>query len=347
MRVGFDVSALQAPHSLGVRRAARGLLESLEQRAVLEVVRLEAPAGASSSRWRQLKLPKEVKRQGLLGLHSFTSAIAYFGAGRRVQTIHELPWRHGVAENSDLKHRLWASLGPRRADRVICPSEHVARDLSGTLGVRATKLRVIPWGVDERFTPEPPLGSLDEPLLERYRLGSDPIVLCPGAVRAKKNLAAVLRGVAYLKEHANLRVELVVSGPSTLDLRRDLGLASQLGISDRVTTLEEIEESDLPGLYRLASVVAVLSPSEGFGFPVLEALASGTPVLVPPASAQSELAGEQAQVVDPTSPSSVANGIQLALDTKRRLSFQLSKRAEGFRWEHAASKVEALWKELQ
>jgi glycosyltransferase involved in cell wall biosynthesis len=341
MRVGFDTSTLHAPHSLGVRRVARALLEQLEERGQLEPVRLDPPAGARLSTWRQIALPREVKRQGLHGLHSFTSAFALRGPGRRVQTLHELPWRHGVQENSGLKHRFWAVAGARLADRIICPSEHVARD------VGSKKVRVIHWGVDPIFAPEPPLGTLDEPLLERYRLGSDPIVLCPGAVRSKKNLSAVIRAVAHLKDNSGTRVELVVTGPSTLDLRRDLGLASQLGVADRVSTLEEIEEPDLPGIMRLASVVAVLSPSEGFALPVIEALASGTPVLIPADTAQSEIAGAEGLIVDPDSPASVAAGIELALDVKRRLSFSLSARAEAFRWERSAAKVEALWNEIQ
>ncbi len=343
-RIGFDCSALDATHSPGVRRVARELLDALERRGKLEVVRLAPPRGARLSSWRQLELPRAVRRLQLHGLHSFTSAIPLRGGFRRVQTIHELPWLHGVAENSDLRHRFWASLGSRRAFRVICPSQHVAHDL-GRLGKPGGKLRVIPWGVGPEFAPEPPAGSLDEPLLERYRLGSDPLVFCPGAVRAKKNLQAVIRAVALLEQSGGPRVELVVSGPSTIDLRRDLGLAGQLGINARVTTLEHVEEADLPGLLRLASVVPLLSHSEGFALPVLEAFASGTPVLVPPASAQAEIAGPNGQLVDPDDPTSVASGIRFALDAKRTVSLEFPKRAANFSWEASAALVESLWNE--
>ena len=137
-RVGFDVSALEPPHSPGVRRVTRELIDALERRGRLDVVRL-APTDADGRRslfaWRQEALPRAVEARRLVGLHSFTSAVALTGAGARVQTIHELPWRHDEPENAGAAHRLWAQLGPIRADRVITPTEHVARDLLATPGL--------------------------------------------------------------------------------------------------------------------------------------------------------------------------------------------------------------------
>jgi len=237
MRIGFDVSVLHRPHPPGVARAARGLVEALERRGALEVVRLAPEPGESPRRFRALGLPRAVREQGLVGLHSFTSAFAARGPGRRVQTIHELPWKHGVAENADLAHRAWVAVGPILADRVLCPTEHVARDLRRRRLPGAHKVRVAPWGVGPPFEPEPPPGVIDEVVLERHRLGSDPFALCPGAVRAKKNLAALLEGVAELRRREGPALQVVVTGDETADLRRDLGLASRLGLSRWVTTL--------------------------------------------------------------------------------------------------------------
>ena len=341
MRVGFDVSACEVPHSPGVRRVARTLLATLEERAVLEVVRLAPPPGTRRlGAWRLRELPRAVERERLVGLHSFVSGFAWRGPGWRVQTVHELPWTHGVAENASWRHRLWAALGPRLADRVVCPSEHVARDL----GKRAN-VRVVPWGVEERFREEPDPGAVDEVLLERYRLGGDPLVLCPGAVRAKKNLAAVLRAAARLVR-AGTRLEVVVTGGDTPALRRDLGLASRLGLSAHVTTLAEVDEADLPGLYRLAAVVPVLSVSEGFALPVLEALGCGTPVVVPRDSAQAEVAGDDAFLVDAESDEDVARALGEAIRRREELRFRLPARARAFPWTRTAKAIEELWREL-
>lgn len=344
-RVGFDVSPLSGQGSPGLARVVRELTAALERRERLEVVRLSPPPGASARRWRRSELPRAVPAQRLVGLHSFTSAFAVRGPGARVQTVHELPWRHGVRENAGAVHRLWARLGPLRADRVLTGTEHVARDLRRS-PLAARKVVVCPWGVGAPFDCEPPAGTVDEPVLGHYRLREDPLVLALGAVRAKKDLAALLRGVAALRERRGPRVQVVVSGPETADLRRDLGLAARLGLSGDVATFEHVEEEHLAPLLRLASAVAVLSRSEGFGLPVLEALACGTPALVPRASAQSEVAGRFGIEVDPGDPASVADGIERALREREALRYVLPERARELTWDRCAAQVEDLWREL-
>ena len=344
LKVGFDVSPLHVPHPPGVVRATRGLVEALEGRAVLDVVRL-VPDGELRV-WRHKRLPALVGELGLLGVHSPVSSFPLRGPGRRVQTLHELPWKHGVAENSGWRHRFWAEWGPMRADRVLCPSEHVARDLRGRWLPGSARIRVLPWGVGAPFGDLPEPGTVDEVVLGKYRLGQDPIALCIGAVREKKNLAAALRGLAEVRRRNGPRIQLVVTGPDTPQLRRDLGLASQLGLSRFVSTPGEIPESDLASLLRLASAVIVLSRSEGFAFPVLEALASGTPPVVSRDSAQAELAGVAGVVVQDTDPASVADGLVRAVMERESLRFDCLDRATPFTWDACAARVEALWQEL-
>jgi glycosyltransferase involved in cell wall biosynthesis len=344
LRIGFDVSPLHVPHPPGVVRATRGLVEALERRAILDVVRL-VPEGNLRS-WRQRDLPRSVARLELRGIHSPVSAFPLRGPGLRVQTIHELPWRHGVKENADWKHRAWAALGPVRADGVLCPSEHVARDLRARWLPGASRIRVAPWGVGAPFSDLPEPGSVDEVVLGKYRLGQDPIVLCVGAVREKKNLAGVLRGLAEVRKRNGPRIQLVVTGAPTPDLRRDLGLVSQLGLSRFVSTPGELPEHDLAALYRLASAVAVLSHSEGFAFPALEALASGTPAVVSRDSAQAELAGTAGVVVDPADAVSVADGLTRAVLERESLRFDALERATAFTWDACAQRVETLWQDL-
>ena len=296
--------------------------------------------------WRHRRLPELVRELKLDGIHSPVSAFALRGPGQRVQTVHELPWKHGERENADLAHRFWASVGPLRAGAVLCPSETTARDLARRVLPGKSRIHVCPWGIGPPFQDEPPPGEVDEVVLARYRLGEDPLLLCLGAVRPKKNLAAVLHGLAELRGRKGARIQLVVSGEDTAQLRRDLGLVSRLGLSAHVSTPGPIEEAHLPALLRLSSVVAVLSRSEGFSFPVLEAMACGTPVLVPQNSAQAELAGELAVRVDPEDPASVADGIERALREREELRYQLSERAGHFSWERCAEQVEIVWRSL-
>lgn len=347
MRVGFDTTPLVREVPPGVSGAAEGLLRALEHRGRLEVIRLAPPASASLRQWRRCALVEAVRSERLHGLHSFTSAFPRGGPGRRVQTIHELPWRHGVKENADVAHRLWAAVGPLFADRVLVPTEHVAADLRRRLLPGAAKIRVCPWGVGLPFAPEPPLGEIDEVALGHYRLGEAPYLLALGAVRPKKGLARVLRGMAAMKAGGEEPPPLVVTGPDTQQLRRDLGLASQLGLARYVTTLDSIEAAHLPALLRMALAVPVLSVSEGFGLPVLEALACGTPAIVPRDSAQCEVAGSAGLVVDADDASQVADAFRRARDDRERWYEDGPERAALFTWDAAAEIVERTWLELE
>lgn len=346
MRVGFDTSALCRPHPRGIARLVRSLTEALERRGVLDVVRLAPTPGRDLRAWRHGDLPRSVSEHSLAGLHSFTSAYPRKGPGKRVQTIHELPWRHGVSENAGWKHRYWAGLGSRRADAIVTATEVVARELRSSWFVRAERVHVCPWGVSDEFEEEPPPGVVDEAVTARYTRSEDPLALCPGADRAKKNLAALLRGLARLRERDGPRVHVLVTGEDSPDLRRDLGLASRLGLARWISTPGEIEEADWPAVLRSAAVVPVLSRSEGFGLPVLEALACGTPVLVPRDSAQAEVAGAHAFVVDPDDADSVADGLQRAIEAREELRYVLPERARELSWDRCAERIEALWQSL-
>lgn len=348
MRVGFDTSPLVRPHPPGIVRVVRETVRALEERGVLDVVRLAPEDGADLRKWRRKTLPAAVRSEELAGVHSFLSAFPFNAPGKRVQTVHELPWKHGVKENADWRHRLWVWLGRRRAHATVTATETTARELGG-----GPRVHVVPWGVGAPFDVEPPLGTVDEPLLDRYRLPDAPLVLCLGAVRAKKNLPAVLAGVARLAARPSREEgvaasvpHVVVTGAETANLRRDLGLVAQLGIGRHVSTPGEVDVADLPGLLRLASVVAVLSHSEGFGLPVLEALASGTPVLVPRGSAQAEVAGSDAFLCDAGDPESVADGLAQAIERREELRYVLPARAAEFTWERTAQRIEELWERL-
>lgn len=99
MRIGFDCSPLVVPHSPGIARVLAASLAELEARGNLEVVRLTPEPGESLRTWRQWRLPRSVRPLGLHGLHTFQAAFPLRGDCPRVQTVHELSWRHGVQES--------------------------------------------------------------------------------------------------------------------------------------------------------------------------------------------------------------------------------------------------------
>ncbi|MEX1025355.1 MAG: glycosyltransferase [Planctomycetota bacterium] len=342
MRIGFDASPLVGGFSAGVARVAACSLERLEARAVLDVVRLVPAAGEPPARFRR-RLPALVREHRLDGVHTFASASPRGLGVPLVVTLHELPWRHGVAEHAGWRHRIAALLAANRAARIVVPTEFVARDLGRRARSRA---RVVPWGFGPPFAVEPPPGVVDEAVLERFRLGAEPFLLAPGATREKKRLDLVLAGMERLHRRGDLRLGLVVTGRETADLRRSLGQASTAGLNRWISTLGEVTDDELAALMRLAACVPVLSASEGFALPVLEALASGTPVVVPPASAQAEVAGAAGTVVDPRDADALADAFGEAVATRGRRRYALAESVAGRTWDRTAEALEALWREL-
>jgi alpha-1,3-rhamnosyl/mannosyltransferase len=344
MRIAFDIAPLRRPYPPGVVRACHGLLEALKEHSSLEVLELAPAAGEGERGWRQRRLPRLAAEAGCVGVHSPISAFAWRGAGRRVQTVHELPWHHGAGENSDLLHRFWARFGPWRADAVLCPTETVRRDLLCESPGAATKIHVTPWGLGPVFAEATPRPVDPGALRRRNGLPEAPLVLAVGAVRRKKNLAATLRALAIEGPEAGPALHVLVTGPTTPELEQDLELALRLELRERVHLIGQVSDESLADLLGLADAVVVLSTSEGFGFPVLEALACGAPVVVSRGSAQAEVAGPCGIAVDPGDPRAVAAALRGAVASSLRERQLRRARALQFSWERCARQVEEVWR---
>ncbi|MBK7875476.1 MAG: glycosyltransferase [Planctomycetes bacterium] len=352
MRIGFDVSPLHRPHPPGVVRATRGLVEALERRGVLEVVRIAPRPNADLRRWRHHSIVLQLARNDLLALHSPVSAFPILPAWRtlrRVHTVHELPWRHDAEENAGFGHQFWSSLATHRADAVVAPSEFVARDLrSGTLPP-ARDIRVVPWGVDACFARADEDASAGDAARAR-ELGDavrtlGDFVLLPGAARPKKNAEATLAAVATLARERRPRV-VITGRSSTEDDARLRAAACALGVEDALVFTGPLDDAALAAHYRAARAVVVLSRSEGFAFPVVEGFACGAPVVVAEGTAQAEIAGDVGLAVLAHEPEDVARALERAGAERAELARRGGERASAFTWDRAAERIEALWKEL-
>lgn len=364
MRIGFDVSPLVFPTPLGVVRATRGLVDALERRRVLEVVRLAPTQGASSLAWRHVELARRARSLQLEGLHSPVSAFPLLTDVPVVATVHEVPWLAGASEGAGLAARFWASVPASAA--TLCPSDFTARSLAQHRG-HARRVVVAPWGLDDVFATQgagaiegddasvmlaaeedvpASCSASDAALLARFGLHPRRYVLCPGATRPKKNAALVVRGVAELDRIDGTRLSIAVTGAASAAAAQDRTLARALGLGERFVELGAVADAELAALYRSCACVAVLSRSEGFAFPVVEALAAGAPVLVPRAGAAAESAGGEGVLVDVDDARAVAVGLQRALASRDARRRARSMHASTFTWDRCAERVEELWRSL-
>ena len=241
--------------------------------------------------------------------------------------------------------RLWRSIVPtvaRRADRVIALTESGAVELAGRLGVDPERIDVIGLGFDARAQAQP---TSEPELCSRLGIAPGPMVLNVAAKKAHKNQMVLVEAAARLAG-AGTAVSLVLAGAPTPyqdDLQRR---SEELGVADRVCLPGFVDEADLEGLYAAAECLAFPSLNEGFGLPLIEAMARDLPVVCSDIPVLREVAGDAAVLVDPQSPESVAAGIHTVLGEGRlreRLVAEGRERIKRFTWDRvAAQTIESL-----
>jgi glycosyltransferase involved in cell wall biosynthesis len=319
--VAIDARAAVRPELGGVERWARELVARLPELRPGGYTVMRPPralAHRAGHAWEQLVLPARTARApGLV----CPANVAPLGARNAIVVIHDA---------AALRHPAWYSrtyanwqrlMLPRIARfalRVVTVSEFSRRELRELLGVDAT---VVPGGVDERFTPDA------DPEPARRALGlARPYVLCVASQTARKNLAA-LAG-------ADGDVEIVVAGGHRPQFAAERGLAG-------LRLLGHVDDALLPGLYAGARAFVLPSLYEGFGLPVLEAMASGTPVLATIAGALPETCGDAARLVEPD-PEAIRAGLHELLADPGDLRERGLARAGAFSWERTARELDAV-----
>jgi glycosyltransferase involved in cell wall biosynthesis len=263
-----------------------------------------------------------------------------------VVTVHDLAYRR-FPETAPHSTRRWLRRIDRsldRASRIIVPSEATRKDLLELYPVPPDRVVAIPHGVDgEVFRPLP--REAVKAAGERFGIDG-PYVLSLGGLEPRKNLPNLIRAFAALPDE--VRPGLVIAGagvewnPEGSRLLESALSAVPRRVRERIVLTGYVSGSDKVGL--LGGAVALAYPSlyEGFGLPVLEAMACGTPVLTSNVSALPEVAGDAALLVDPGEVDSIADGLERLLrdtDLREQLSRAGTARAAGFTWPETASKT--------
>ena len=321
MRVGVDTSPLIQTRA-GTARHVRGLLSALRGRSDLDLELLSfGGTGRTSSvvrdaLWYPVGLSRRARTLDVLHCTTFRGP-----RGARVPTVltvHDLAILR-FPEAFPRWHRLYGRVGLARvlsaAEAIVAVSEFTKQETIELVGVPEERIRVIPNGVDSVFAADGARAEGD-------------YVLAVATLEPRKNLARAV-------EASHLAgVELRVVG------------ARGWGGVDVTGWVGEVPDSELASLYRGARCVLCPSLYEGFGLPVLEAMACGTPVVTSRGTATEEVAGGAAVLVDALDVTSIVEGIESALTRRDELVPRGLERAREFTWNRAADSTVALWKEL-
>jgi exopolysaccharide biosynthesis WecB/TagA/CpsF family protein len=262
-------------------------------------------------------------------------------------TVHDLGYEHFPAAHT-LTQRLYLQLTTRyhalAATRIIADSEATRTDLIRLYGTPPAKIKVVPLGVDhQHFQPVTDKSTLAR-VRQRYKTG-ERFILYVGTLQPRKNLERLIRAFAEIAPRFP-DVNLVLAGGKGWLSDELQAVVEQSGVVPRVIKTGYVEDGDLPALLSAAELFAFPSLFEGFGLPILEAMACGTPVVTSNTSSLPEVAGNAALQVDPTNTRHIADTLDLVL-RQPALRAELRRRgvahAARFTWEQSA---ELIWAEM-
>ena len=293
--------------------------------------------------WRARRLPKpaNVTRRLLAEYLGNRSAEIFHGLNQRlprrrfrkqVATFHDLFVLSGDYSTADFRKRFAAQAteAAAGADLVIAVSAFTASQVESYLNVAPSRIRVIHHGVTQRRIPELP---------------REKIVLCVGAIQRRKNQAALIRAFLAMPPEWTL----VLAGSHGYDAETALREAAGSPAAARIRITGYLSEEALSGWYARAAIFAFPSLDEGFGMPVLEAMAAGIPVIAGNRSALPEVCGDAAELVNPESEEELAAALlRVANDEtlRDRLAASGCRRAEGFQWQQAVQATRSVYREL-
>ncbi|MGD2207702.1 MAG: glycosyltransferase family 1 protein [Anaerolineae bacterium] len=298
--------------------------------------------------WQRLRLPLPIQLfTGPLDLfHSPDFVLPPVGRTPAILTVHDLSFlrvpEHFVPGFCEyLTGAVSRAVG--RADHILADSESTRRDLVELLAVDPDRVTVIYPGVEPRFRPIEEVPLLEQ-VRARYRL-PERFILGLGTLQPRKNFDGLIRAFARLPAAEDLH--LVIAGGKGWMYEETLALPARLGLEGRVHFPGFVDDTDLPALYNVASVFAFPSWYEGFGLPVLEAMACGTPVVAADNSSLPEAVGDAGLMIEAGDAEALADSLVRLMREKHlreRLAAAGIEWAQRFTWEAAARQLASVYR---
>ena len=307
------------------------------------------PLRSSNSWWRLLwGLDAECRHWGADLLH-----VTYVAPPRCsipvAVTLHDVSFRRFPEFFSSRDRLLFATLLPaslRRASAVLTDSEHARQEIAHFFPSLKVPVSSVLLGVSPQFQPT---GGTSERKMVRDRYGTgDSYILAVGDLQPRKNLAELVRAFRVLHDRFP-KMRLVIAGQARWQSSPLMALVESLGLAPHVVLPGYVPQADLGPLYRNASVFVYPSTYEGFGLPILEAMACGTPVVALNTSSVPEVAGDAALLIDPASGDGLAAAVLRVLDDQDLASQLVARgrdRVSHFSWTATAQKTRDVYRSI-
>ncbi|HEY4611658.1 MAG TPA: glycosyltransferase family 1 protein [Bacteroidota bacterium] len=296
--------------------------------------------------WENALLPSFLRQYAIDIFFSPAYALPLFSkpaATKFIVTIHDLI-AYSYPESFTLKMRLWQRLfvqnAARQADRIIAASQATRSDLLRYSSVDPNNVIVVHHAVEESFRPIQDIG-LREKVRNKYAL-PEQFILTVGTIEPRKNHALLAHAYSRLPESIRKRYPLVIAGSQGWYAEKILTEIRQYNLGESLKFVGFVEHEDLPVLYNLATLFVYPSLYEGFGYPPLEAMACGIPVITSNCSSLPEVVGDAAPLIDPHDLQQLARQMELVLTDEtlwRELRQKGLQRAAYFNWRRNAEET--------
>ena len=291
--------------------------------------------------WDQLAVPAIAKLHKLDLIFNPKMSVPLFTDVKSVFVFHGADWLifpQNYPMYDRVYHKMFASLYCKKATAVISVSEDASQHIAESMKLGPNKLKTVYHAASERFRPIEEEEHM-EGVRRKYKLPQH-FILYLGQIYPMKNVGGIIE--AYSKIRHKIPHKLVIVGKPTHKSQKDLGLIDKYGLQEDVILTGFVPDGDVPAFYNLADLFVFPSFYEGFGIPMLEAMACGCPVVTSNQGAQKEIAGGAAMLVDPYQTDDIAKGVidVLSDDVMRQELIQKGfERAKSFTWRRTAERT--------
>ncbi len=299
--------------------------------------------------WEQFWLAKEIQYNNVDVFHGPSFLAPFSKKCKYTITIHDLSffkYPESFTMENKLYFKFFLKKSVNNADIIIADSESTKKDIMQYFNILDEKIKVIYLGVGEKYKRITNVAKLNT-IRTKYAL-PEKFLLFTGVLSPRKNLERTIEAFHHLKKN-NFPHKFVIVGKKGWLYSPIFEKIKQLDLQDKIIFTDYIDEEDLPYLYNLADLFVLASLYEGFGLPILEAMACGCPVVTANTSSMPEVAGDATLLVNPLSIEEIKNAMEKILTDKRLREELINKgfeQAKKFSWKNTAEETLKVYKNL-